>query len=102
MTDFAMSSAPNVGRITEHVPWSNALLNMNVRFQRTGGTTSYTTASLHQMKTCPFSIILLKKSWSSPDRNSALNGCEPSENIRFFSRQLFVRHFHQSLSTPVG
>ena len=62
MTDFAMASAPKVGSITETAPPSNARLNMKVRFQRTGGTTSYTTASLHQTKACRFSIILLKKS----------------------------------------
>src|SRR5438034_8404500 len=74
MTDFVMFSAPNVAWTGEIAPESKALLNMNVRFQRIGGTASYATASLHQMKTWPFAIILPKKSWSSPVKNSGLNG----------------------------
>src|SRR5258708_23340596 len=102
MMDFVTSSTPKVGCSKELAPRSNALFNIKVLFQRIGGTTSYATASSHQMKTCPFSIILRKKSWSSPTRNSGRNGCSQSGKTPFFKNVFPVRTFLQSITKQVG
>ena len=99
---LAMSTAPKVGWSTETVPRSKARRSMNVRFQRIGGTTSYTTASPHQMNLCPLSIILLKKSWSSPVRNSGLNAWVSDPTTLRLTSTLLVRPFVQSMINPVG
>src|SRR5881296_1458442 len=97
-----MFIAPKVGGTEDICPESKALFNMNVRVQRIGGTASYATASLHQVKTWPLAIILPKKSWSSPVRNSGLNGRSQAARICRFSSTLPARPLFQSITKPVG
>src|SRR5262245_66557053 len=84
-------------------PRSNALFRRTVLFQRFDGTVSNTGASLHQTKTYPCSILLLKKSRSSPPLpNEGSNHLVPALKRSFFKSAFPVRVFFHSRTCPVG
>ena len=83
-------------------PRNKALFNMNDFCQRPGGMFSWTGASLHQMKTCPFPIILRKKSLSSPVRNFLSNRLSLSSNTFLLINTFPVRVFCHFRTVPVS
>src|ERR1700682_6857076 len=72
--DVTTLRAPEVGCSKEVFPRSKARLSIKDMFQRIGGTTSYATASSHQIKTRPFSIIRRKKILTLPRQELRPNG----------------------------